>query len=801
MSHPPEPDASVFAYCFDRFELRPRSRELLRDGQPVELQGKVFDLIEYLVRHAERVVDKNELLDAVWPRQVVTEAALSRAVMKARRALGDDGSNPKLLQTVHGRGLRLLVAVERIVAAEPAATAAPRTTPTAPAQGTGAEALRRAPAMVWARVIGIGLLIVLAFGSWLGRDGESARNAAQPLRIAVLPVTNATGDPTLDWTRIALMGSIAELLRVGESVPVLAAVDLLPHDDALSALAPEERLRRLRDAHGVSHVVEGRLERQPGQLRMSYQLLGDEQRIRRRTVVASDVAGIAHAVGADVRAVLGLRRRGAQVSEDEFANEAYLRGQAMRLQGDLHGALEFFRLAAEQAPQAFWPRFELATALRDLGDLAAARSALEALRDEADANGTLSARIDTRTALAFVGWRSGAHAEARTLLEQALELATASAEHDRIGSVHAHLGTLASVLGDLPLARTHYAEAMRHELAHGQERPSGALLLSLARVEGRDGETTAAAAYLDQALLQFRLLGDRGNEASALLVMAMLRHTQGKYLVSRELAEQALAALRAGGNRSHESSALYTLAVAEAELGRLSAAIEQVGASLTLAQALGEAPRVTQARALLAQFQRDLGQFDSARSSFAQAAQEYAEQGDARQVERQQLYLAQVEMLAGNLDLAEAQARNLLAELDPASTHRPQLLRLLAQIRLAQADPDGAAAWLVEAEAALGDRRRGRAWAWLRLLVAEQAIAAGDPARAEQALADAESELAGRHEFLRVAAELAASTGAPARALELERAAREAAGERWRPADQQRLQARERAVGAAHAED
>lgn len=78
----------------------------------MEIQPKVLDLVFYLVRNAERVVTKTELLDNVWPGVIVTEASLSQAVSAARRALGDDGSAQSFIRTVRGRGFRFTADVQ-----------------------------------------------------------------------------------------------------------------------------------------------------------------------------------------------------------------------------------------------------------------------------------------------------------------------------------------------------------------------------------------------------------------------------------------------------------------------------------------------------------------------------------------------------------------------------------------------------------------------------------------------------------------------------------------------------------------
>jgi pimeloyl-ACP methyl ester carboxylesterase len=66
----------------------------------------------YLVEHPQRVVGKDELQDAIWAGTIVTETALTRAVMKARRAVGDDTEQPAVIQTVQRHGYRFIAAVE-----------------------------------------------------------------------------------------------------------------------------------------------------------------------------------------------------------------------------------------------------------------------------------------------------------------------------------------------------------------------------------------------------------------------------------------------------------------------------------------------------------------------------------------------------------------------------------------------------------------------------------------------------------------------------------------------------------------
>ena len=74
-------------------------RELRRGGEPVTLEPQVFDLLVYLVRSRDRVVTKDELLDAVWSGRAVSESTLTSRINAARKAIGDSGEAQRLIRT------------------------------------------------------------------------------------------------------------------------------------------------------------------------------------------------------------------------------------------------------------------------------------------------------------------------------------------------------------------------------------------------------------------------------------------------------------------------------------------------------------------------------------------------------------------------------------------------------------------------------------------------------------------------------------------------------------------------------
>src|SRR5262249_3478873 len=84
---------------------------LYRGERAIPLIPKVFAVLRYLVDHPDRLVSKQELLDAVWPDIAVSEAVLKNCILRLRKALGDQAKTPCFIETVHRRGYRLLTPI------------------------------------------------------------------------------------------------------------------------------------------------------------------------------------------------------------------------------------------------------------------------------------------------------------------------------------------------------------------------------------------------------------------------------------------------------------------------------------------------------------------------------------------------------------------------------------------------------------------------------------------------------------------------------------------------------------------
>jgi DNA-binding winged helix-turn-helix (wHTH) protein len=92
------------SFRFGRCVVDLDARQVLRDGEPVRVSHKAFELLRILITEHPRALSKSELHERIWPGTFVSDDSLAGLVAEARAAIGDRGRNPEFLRTIHGFG-------------------------------------------------------------------------------------------------------------------------------------------------------------------------------------------------------------------------------------------------------------------------------------------------------------------------------------------------------------------------------------------------------------------------------------------------------------------------------------------------------------------------------------------------------------------------------------------------------------------------------------------------------------------------------------------------------------------------
>ena len=105
-------------YFFNDYELDISSQELIRDNHQVNIEPQVFDLLVYMVENRGKLIDHQELIKSIWNGRIVSDSAIASRISAARKAVGDNGKDQRLIKTVPRKGFKFLPAVETILSNE-----------------------------------------------------------------------------------------------------------------------------------------------------------------------------------------------------------------------------------------------------------------------------------------------------------------------------------------------------------------------------------------------------------------------------------------------------------------------------------------------------------------------------------------------------------------------------------------------------------------------------------------------------------------------------------------------------------
>ena len=223
------------AYAFGPFCLNRSTRELLRGNEIIALTPKAFDTLAVLVAYRDRVVEKAELLQEVWPDVVVGEETLTQNIATLRKALGDNPDRPEYIATVPRHGYRFVAPVQMVEEDQP---------PPGERIGPGESAPRRPVitgmpvALAAAAGIAIGLLVAWA----VPRGTRMPSSSTGVVRLVVPPAEGTSLIASASFPAVSPNGQLVAFLaaRPGEptrlwvrSLDSLTARELVGTDGAL----------------------------------------------------------------------------------------------------------------------------------------------------------------------------------------------------------------------------------------------------------------------------------------------------------------------------------------------------------------------------------------------------------------------------------------------------------------------------------------------------------------------------------------------------------------------------------------
>jgi len=256
------------SYEFGRFRLKIAERVLLREGEPVPLTPKVFDILVTLVENGGQVVAKDDLMKRVWPNTFVEEGNLTQNISLLRKALGESPGGVQFIETVPRRGYRFVAKTsetwddeahstagnghkERALSFETTPENKIASTPLVLKDTSKLASIKRTPVFaLLAGVVVVGIIGLVYFTGWGKAENDSAIQS-----IAVLPFIDESADPDAQY----INDKIAESLI--NSLSKLPQLRVVPRSVVAGYKGKEIDPRKVGQELNVRAVVTGRMRR------------------------------------------------------------------------------------------------------------------------------------------------------------------------------------------------------------------------------------------------------------------------------------------------------------------------------------------------------------------------------------------------------------------------------------------------------------------------------------------------------------------------------------------------------------
>lgn len=301
---------SGLRYFFESCSFDTGQRELRRGSDVIAVAPQVFDLLEYLICNRQRVVSKDDLIDAIWHGRAVSDVALTTRLNAVRKAIGDSGDEQRLIRTFRHKGVRFIAAVRE----------APD---------------RKAPTIA----------------------SDLLRPAQDKPSLVVLPFVNLSPDPEQDYFVDGVTESLTtDLSRV-------AGIFVIGRNTALTFKGKHVDLKQIGLDLGVRYVLEGAVQLGRSRMRISCQLIdtdtGNHVWAERFDKPIADLFHMQDEIGARLANELGTElvsaeaRRAAR-APDVNSMDLYFQGMASVNRGsapeNLAQARHFFEQALDCDP-------------------------------------------------------------------------------------------------------------------------------------------------------------------------------------------------------------------------------------------------------------------------------------------------------------------------------------------------------------------------------------------------------------------------------------------------------------------
>lgn len=323
--------------------VTPSLNQISRNGTSARVEPKAMRVLVYLAEHPG-VASKEQLISAVWPNVFVSDDVLPGCISALRKTLNDDARRPRIIETIHKGGYRLLVPVEPLNGnGVPHAETANNSAPSRQRKLTGRSAI----------VLGVAAISVVLVAAFVWSPSRQRYDS-----VAVLPFADAANDSAIQY----LSDGIAE--QVINDLSQLSTLRVMAWTSVSRYRQSQPDVRAVGRELGVNAILTGRFSRDGDHIILQTELVdvsrGSQLWGNRYERNISEVPGLQQQLSQDIASNLRVRLTGSdqekihrRYNANSAAYELYLKGRFFwdkRTKQGLDQAVEYFQQAIHSDP-------------------------------------------------------------------------------------------------------------------------------------------------------------------------------------------------------------------------------------------------------------------------------------------------------------------------------------------------------------------------------------------------------------------------------------------------------------------
>ncbi len=423
--------SDIWGYHFGAYWLSSHEQLLYHHGKTLSLSTKVYYLLLALVENSDHILSKDEIIESVWPDQVVTDTALAKQVLRLRQVLRDQDRKRPFIETHRGVGYRFTPQVD-IVEAE-----------TAPFSSRPEPARRSWPTWAAVALVLLGVYLVSTRLQTPELSPNLSPDADQPVSLAVLQMGNNS-----DWLSFGGVEYLSDLLGGDKLVYTVN-----PNNRWSSAQSNEQWAVELTGYEPIQYTCLLDITQVDNRFQVVANLRSKDGLLASRQIDAEELPQVFEETDRWIRSHLKTATDGTALprpapTSNESALQSYFQGlQVLYSEGDHQKAADFFRAAITSDPEFLMARAKLARSLTELGDqneaLSIGLTLLE--RPEVEENDALKVEVHAVVARAYTRMRDDENA-ARFLRRTREVIASTDNPYIRLDGLES-LGMLARMEG------------------------------------------------------------------------------------------------------------------------------------------------------------------------------------------------------------------------------------------------------------------------------------------------------------------------------------------------------------------